>query len=383
MRNAIAFNVLLLAVFSSAAFAQTASSPRSSHPDASDSQSRDTFSSAAEAELSKAIDLTHRGLFSDAIPHFLAADGHVADERALRFNLALCYVATAQFPKAIPILNLLKSSGYDNENVENLLAQAYIGNGQSQQAFQALQRAVSFSPDSEKLYAFVADACADRQDYELGLRVVELGLQHLPNSARLHYQRGYFLVLMNHWDPARPEFDLAASLAPHSDIAYLAEAQKFKFAGDPQSEIRVIREAVKDGHANYLALAMLGDALIAAGAAPGQPEFDEAKASLTRAIEERPQFAGAHLSLGSLLLMENNLPAAIQHLETAKTFAPANPTVYSRLAVAYRKAGNKPAADAALASLAELNAQLVEKIRTAPGDRKPIMSGDNASSSQP
>lgn len=334
---------------------------------------------SAEAELRTGTELTRRGLFPEAIPHFLVAEGHVADEHALRFNLALCYLGTAQFAKAIHALGQLKAESYDNENVENLLAQAYIGSGQTKEAYQALERAAGFAPKSEKLYAYVADACADRQDFDLGLQVVDLGLQHLPKSARLHYQRGYFLVMLNHWDPAQPEFDQAASLAPQTDIGYLAEAQKFNFAGDPESAIRVTRQAVREGRANSLTLAILGDALISAGATPGQPEFAEAEAALQKAVEERPQFAGAHISLGSAFLMENRLDAAIQHLEIAKTLSPSDVNIYSRLAVAYRRAGNKAAADAALASLAELNAQLEEKIRTAPGDRRAIMSGGDHS----
>lgn len=335
--------------------------------------------SPAEAELRMGIDLTSRGRFAEAIPHFLAADGHVADEQALRFDLALCYLGTSQFAEAIRTLEFLKTNGTDNEKVENLLAQAYIGMGQSNEALESLERAASYSPKDEKLYVFVADACVDRQQYDLGLKVVGFGLERLPKSARLHYERGNFLALLDHWDQAQTEFDQAASLAPNTEIGYLAQAQKFKFAGDLPNQIRVTRDAVKAGHANFISLAMLGDALIAAGATPGQPEFAEARATLAKAVESRPQSAGAQLSFGSVLLMEGQLESAIQHLEMAKALAPGNTAVYSKLSLAYRKAGNKTAAAAALGELARLNAQQAEKIRTAPGDRKAINAGGSTS----
>jgi tetratricopeptide (TPR) repeat protein len=335
--------------------------------------------SPAEAELRTGIDLTSHGRFSEAIPHLLAADGHVADEQALRFDLALCYVGTSQFEDAIRTLGLLKASGYSNAHVENLFAQAYAGAGQSKEAFEALKRAASFAPNDERLYVFVADTCSDRQEFDLGLRVVEFGLTHLPKSARLHYERGYFLVLLDHWDPAQTEFDLAASLAPNAEIGFLAQAQKSRFAGDMANTIRVARQAVKQGRANFLSLTMLGDALIAAGATPGQAEFEEARSALEKAVELRPQSAGAQLSLGSLLLMENLLDRAIQHLEQARSLAPGNTAVYSPLALAYRKAGNKTGAAAALSELERLNAQQAEKIRTLPGDRRAINAGGAAS----
>lgn len=180
----------------------------------------------AEAELRTGEDLTRRGQFAEAIPHFLAAHGRVQDEFAASFNLALCYIGTGDFPRAIQTLTAMRSAGKATANVENLLAQAYVGNGQGEEAFAALQRAAKLTPNDEKLYIFVSDACADRQDSALGLRVVDLGLQHLPKSARLHYQRANFLAALDHLDDALADFDLATSLDPHSEVAFDAAAQK-------------------------------------------------------------------------------------------------------------------------------------------------------------
>jgi len=86
----------------------------------------------AEAELRTGVDLTRRGLFAEAIPHFLTAKGRVSDEFVAEFNLALCYIGTAEFSRAIQVLDALRHKGRATSNVENLLAQAYIGSGQSE-----------------------------------------------------------------------------------------------------------------------------------------------------------------------------------------------------------------------------------------------------------
>src|SRR5258708_1881453 len=114
----------------------------------------ETTSSQAEAELRLGIELTLRRLFSEAIPHFLAAKGHVVDQYAADFNLALCYVGIARFQKAIEILRQLRETNRANADVENLLAQAYVGNGQPNEAFEALERAANLTPTNEKLYLF-------------------------------------------------------------------------------------------------------------------------------------------------------------------------------------------------------------------------------------
>src|SRR5262249_18417075 len=151
---------------------------------------------------------------------------------------------------------------------------------------------------NEKLYVFVADACVSQQDYELGLRVVDLGLRQLSNSARLHYQRAYFLSLLDQFDVAKEDFDLAVSLDPQSEIAFVAGAQKNLFAGNLPEAIRIARAAVQQGHANYLSLSILGEALVRSGATPGQPEFAEAKNALMQAVVARPNYVSAQIALG-------------------------------------------------------------------------------------
>ena len=139
--------------------------------------------SQAEEELLKGTALTRAGLFAEAIPHLRAALGRVSNEYAARFNLSLSLVATGQPKLAIPILTALRDAGHDNVEVNNLLAQAYVGDGQNQKAMEALREASKLAPENEKLYLFVADACMARQEYAVGLQVVDLGLDHLPNSA--------------------------------------------------------------------------------------------------------------------------------------------------------------------------------------------------------
>jgi len=331
-----------------------------------------TKTSTEEAELQKGIDLTRQGLFVDAIPHFLVAKGHVDDEYAAEFNLALCYVGTKQHSDAIRILTKLRDSGHADANVESLLSQALIAKGQPREGWEALKRAAVLTPKAEKLYAFVGDACADRHDYTLGLQVVDLGLQNLPNSARLHYERGYFLSLLDRFDEAKDEFDLPQKLAPQSEVAILAETQKYYFEGNLPDTIRVARAAVREGRANYLVLAVLGEALLRSGAVPSQPEFAEAEAALRKSVGAKPGYPTSQVAMGHLLLLNNRQDEALEHLEKARELDPRNPAVYVQLRAAYRKRGESQKAEEMLGVLARLNAEEAARINAAPGDRRAI-----------
>src|SRR5947199_8128220 len=169
--RSIAF-VLLATASSSPLAGQSASPPRVQEQNAPASAL--AAQPEAESELETGTALTRDGSFSAAIPHLIAARGHVRNEYAASFNLALCYVATGQPQPAIPILNELRAGNHENADVNNLLAQAYVAAGQDDNAFEPLQRAALLTPSNEKLYMFVADACMDKQNYALGVKVVEL-----------------------------------------------------------------------------------------------------------------------------------------------------------------------------------------------------------------
>ena len=179
-----------------------------------------------------------------------------------------------------------------------------------------------------------------------------------------------FLTLLDRFDDAKSDFDLARKLAPESDTAYLAGAQEAMFEGNIEEAIRIAREGIAKGHENFTLLTILGEALLRSGIAPGQKEFDEARQALEKSVAERANYPGAQLALGKLDLLDNQTDNAVAHLETARQLGPENPSVYSNLAAAYRKQGDLPKAQSALAILAKLNQAQADRIRNAPGDRK-------------
>jgi predicted Zn-dependent protease len=334
----------------------------------------------ADAELQAGTALTRKDLFREAIPHLLAARGRTpASEYAVNFNLALCYIAINQFKPAIELLNGLRASGHEGAAVENLLAQAYVGNAQPQEALASLQRAASLSPQDEKLFSFVAEACRDHEDYSLGLKVVDIGLQNLPRSARLHYERAMFLTQLDQFDRAKPEFEIVGKLAPASEISYLAGAHEALFEGDISGAIRAAREGVRQGYENPALLTVLGEALNRSGVIPGQPEFTEAQTALEKAVTQRPNDPASQIALGGVYLTAGLLQDAIACLETARRLEPDNQSVYANLAKAYQRRGDIQQAQDALATLEKLNQAQADRISSAPGDRRMGYAGQHLS----
>jgi tetratricopeptide (TPR) repeat protein len=331
-------------------------------------------SSMPEAELQTGIALTRQGHFRDAIPHLLAAQGRVSEGYAADFNLALCYVATGQPKPAIQVLNTLTSSGHPTAAVYNLLAQAYIADNQPDEAFDALQQAAALTPQDEKLYLFITDACMDHKSYALGVRVADLGLRNVPRSGHLLYERALFLTYQDRLDLAKKDFDRAREVAPESDTAYMAAGQENLLEGNIPEAIHVAREGVGRFKDNYVLLQLLGEALIHSGVDPGQPEFAEAQAALEKSVALHPDYSHSQIALGKLYLMGNRLDEAIAHLEIARQLEPDNTSVYSHLATAYRRRGEPQEAQKMLTILANLNDEQAAKIRSGP----PVRQGSSA-----
>ena len=339
-------------------------------------RANDAESNRAEAEekLRKGTALTRQGAFSEAIPYLVAARGAVADDYAASFNLALCYVATRQFRQAEKILAHLTANGHNNADVANLLAQSYVGSGQTELALEALTTAASKAPKNEKVYLFVSDACLDRHNYDLGLKVTEIGLKASPDSPRLHYQNAIFLTLLDQFDKARAGFEFVIRKAPGTEIAYLAASQENFYAGNPEGAAQAAREGVGAGFEHPTLLKIMGESLLRMGVHPPEPGFEEARKALELAGTKDPQDAGTQISLGKVYLMLDRNSDAIVHFEKAKTLDPENPAAYARLAKAYQKAGRAVEADAALSSLMRLNQEQARAIHGAPADRRIVHS---------
>ena len=325
---------------------------------------------AAEVELQNAISLTRQGHFAEAIPHFIAVRGRVRDEYAASFNLALCYVGTSKYEQAIKVLDEIRFHGRTTPDVESLLAQAFIGAGKQEEAFAAAQKLAHLAPKNEKLFLLITDACMESGDYELGLKISELGLRELAGSARLLFEHGMFFAQLDQTDAAKRDLQRVMALAPHTDITYIASAQKSLFEGDVAQAVRVARDGITRGLQHFMLLTIYGEAVLRAGIGPGQPEFTEAQHALEKAVTEHANYASAQIALGKVLLMEGQVEDAIAHLETGRQLDPKNPAVYSNLAVAYRRHGDEKEAREMLDVLAKLNQQQAEKISTAPGETK-------------
>jgi len=299
--------------------------------------------------------------YDEAIPFFRAVYTRFPDSYNTAFNLAICYVQTKRFPAAIEVLNTLRERKLKTAELFNLLATAYEGNKQTQQAIDALREAINLAPMDENNYLDFAALCADYEAYQLAIEILNVGLHYLQDSDRLTFQRGAIFAMMGQLDRAEQDFERASTLAPEKDLAYVGLGIAYMQKSNLPQALEVLRRRTREKPNDYVLQYLLGEALIRHGLSPGGPDMAEAQTALEQSVRLNPSFSRSRIDLGKILLKQNRLEEAIKQLEVGRQLDPNDKAVYSQLAAAYRRKGDDQQTSAMLNMVTKLNDEQRER----------------------
>ena len=310
---------------------------------------------ASEWQFRLGLSLARHELFQEAIPFFQNVSGAAPEFGDSRFDLAVCYIELKQFAKAIEILRAAVEQGSNTVEVNDLLAEAYEGNQQTQDAINTLREAARLAPGDENSYVNLIALCIKYEAFDLGLEMIQVGLQYHPQSDRIIFQRGAIYAMRSQFELAQQDFHLAGKLAPDKNLSYVALGVSYMQTGNLPKAIESLRQRIQEKPDDYDLQYFLGEALIRSGATPGDAAFAEAKTALQKSVALNAKFSSSQVELGKLYLKENQIDQAMQHLEQARTIDPKEKGAYAALAIAYRRKGQPESATAMLATLDKLN----------------------------
>jgi Flp pilus assembly protein TadD len=314
-------------------------------------------STPLRAQFQLALALATHSHYAEAIHYFEYVQKQYTDSYDASFNLAVCYVETKQFTRAIDLLLALKTRSHTTAELDNLLAESYHGTGQLQPEIDALREATQLDPQDEDNYLDLATLCIDHDGFDLALEVLNVGLHHRPQSDRLVFQRGIAHAMKNEFDLADKDFQLASQLAPDKNLSYVGLGVSYMQTGNVAEAIRTLRERIKEKPADATLQYLLGKALIRSGASRGDAEFVDARTAIETSVKLSPAFVPSLVELAKMHLLEDHVDQAVPLLERARSLDPKDNAAWSQLAIAYRRQGKPEKAKEALAALAKLNAE--------------------------
>ena len=294
---------------------------------------------------------------ADAARHFGAARSTYKDPYSAGYNQTLMLVEAGDHEGAIRAADELFRANLKSGELYNLVSRAYVASSRIQDAYDALRTAAKLEPSEEQHYLDLALICLDHENFDLGVEIVDVGLQYKPAAARLHLYRGVLLVMKGLVEQAEQEFEKARALGPDGPVPYVALAMAWMQSGNTSKAVDMLRKRMKTGSREAIMPYMFGVALMRTGVDPTDDAATEAIRAFEDAIKLDPQLSGPRAELGKILLRRGETQRAIEHLERAASLDPENAAPAYLLAQAYRRLGDTARAQELLSRVSKLNAQ--------------------------
>lgn len=228
--------------------------------------------------------------------------------------------------------------------VQVILARADLAQGNFQQAFLALQKALASDPNNIDALFYLSLAAR-----ELSRREYQRLFSIAPDSDRVHQLLAEAALAADNMSEAEEEFQKALKVNPRSlevstEFAELKRSQS-KF----DEAINYYNQAERIGPLNY-------DITYGLGACyTYKQDYSLAIEWLRKAVALAPDSAAGRFALGNALFQHGDLEAAIPELKISLQFEPRMKQAYFLLGRAYSKLGRQDEAKAALKKLDELN----------------------------
>jgi tetratricopeptide (TPR) repeat protein len=311
----------------------------------------------SQSQFALGLALAQFDLPERSIPYLEAVRRRFPDSYDLAFDLVLTCIGAKDFSHAIQVGTDWIGRGHETTELDNLLAEAYEGDNQTQHAVDALRRAIALAPDDEDNYLDFASLCMNHRSYDAGLKVIQAGLQVHPKSDKLIFMRGVLYGMQDEYDLAEKDFQQAAYVAPQTNLGYVGLGVTYLEKGNASQAIQVLRQRLREKPNDASLLYLLGEALLRNGAAPGQAAYNEAQASLEKSVLLNPRLCLPHVSLGAIYLDEEKFKEAVDQFEQARAIDPQERSAYSHLAVAYKHLGQADKSRDVMTALKDLISQ--------------------------
>jgi len=309
----------------------------------------------ADSRFRAGLILGRADAYGQAAELFGSARKRYNDPYIAGYNQLLMLIKAASYPEAIELFKKLVGEGYKRAELYNVVSEAYLKTGHLQEAYDVLRTATQIEPQAEDNYVDLAAVCLEYEDYPLGKEILDVGVHYIPNSYRLYIQRGVTFVMRGSLEAAEQDFQTASNLAPDKSLPYFALGWVWVQSGQTDKAVKVLREKSKLPGIDFLVPYILAVALVHSGAEPGTLAADEAVRAFETSIHLNSNFSHSHAELGKLLFKQGQVDRAINELKAATTLDPADSGPVYVLAQAYRKKGQKAAADEMLARVAQLH----------------------------
>ena len=228
-----------------------------------------------------------------------------------------------------------------------LLIHALMRQGRLEEAQSETEKAMQLAPELPYVYEDLGSIHALKQDYARAVPLFQKAIRLDPNAALAHKKLGQALAAMGEGGAANEHFD--AFFERDRDAEKVALGAEHLKEGRVDQAITTFREVLRQNPNSVDAMRFL-----AVGYWQEKNQLADAEAWLRRAVAVAPDFLGAWLTLGAVMLDFNKEQEAIAAYQKAARIAPSDPRPWSGLGSAFARAGDAEQSAAAYQKAVEL-----------------------------
>jgi tetratricopeptide (TPR) repeat protein len=302
-------------------------------------QSRELIAAQAAALGEYAACLMELQRPEEAIPVLQQAAGLGPDDPRLRYDLAVARLDAHHGKDAIDTLQPLLQAKDPDPDTLDLAASAYEDEGDTPRAVELLRQAIVANPKAIRYYLDFAALSFNHQSFQVGVDMLNVGLQHAPKAAQLYVARGILYIQLAQYDKGEADFQTATRLDPSQTSGAVAQGMAQIQQSNLDQALGTVNTQLKIHPRDSFLYYLKAQILTQKGAATGSPEFKEAILAATRATELKPDFVLPRDILGNLYLKSGQLDLAIEQCRLALKGNPSDQEALYHLIQALRQSG--------------------------------------------
>ncbi len=300
--------------------------------------------------------------FDRAADVFSQSLGLNPDDRSEREVLASVQLMAHESAQATATLGPLLSSSPDPAVLE-LASAAYEDAHDTEKAVESLQQAILLDPENVRLYVDFAALSSIHQSFQVGINVVNEGINLLPKAAPLYFARGVLYVQVGQYDKGQADFETAHELDPTQSLSVAAQGLAAVQQNDLAGALKGVEERLARRPDDPILLYLRADILAQQGSDSDSPQFKDALRSAERAVQLRPGLEPARSVLGKLYLQNGQNAEAAEQCRQALLLDPKDQTALYHLIQALRKMDRANEIPPLLKQLASLRQQAAQDER--------------------
>jgi tetratricopeptide (TPR) repeat protein len=261
------------------------------------------------------------------------------DNTQARYNLAVSQLAAHDDKGTLATLQPLLDVKDADTDVLDLASAAYEDQGDTPRAVALLRQAIIANPKKTKYYLDFATLSFNHQSFQVGIDMLNIGLNEAPKAASLYVARGILYVQLGEYEKGEEDFQTAMHLDPGQGSGAVAQGMAQVQQSNLDQALATVNSQLQMHPKDAFLYYMKAQILVQKGATPGAPEFKEAIVAALRSTQLNPDFVLSRDVLGGLYLKSGQLTLAVEQCHAALRGNPSDQEAVYHLIQALRQSG--------------------------------------------